>query len=185
MERRQFEGDDRACAFAARAIDPDPNFLPVEIDIPDSGMSARIKRDAVGFLDIEERGEPIFYVPMAHYRGVAMTVAVSTDDPDVVAAIVVLHHDDPHLTVPLFVSYDTSGVVARWEQWADVLNRPLIVRGLSGDLRDVGEDGFSFVTRNALPENKRPRAMVLATQQPNQGYMPGLQYDGWDLIARR
>ena len=180
MAWRQVEEGDRAGTWAASAIAPDPYMLPAEIELNDSDLVARISRDAVAFCDPENGKQAIFYVPVRQYRGIAMTVAACDDDPAVISALLILHHDDPHLSVPLFVSFDTDEVVKRWKAWGQSLDRPLIVRGLDGDLRHVREDVFD--PPKQPPAKDRPPLMMIKRREDGPR-APLMSYDGLLLIG--
>lgn len=135
--RRQENADGQLSVWAGAEVRPDPFNLPAEYNAPIFGRgeceqeceAIVVSREEVSFA----AGSDGVRVPMSQYLGVAMTVAVSeqTSETDEKAAvIVVLEHENSSLNVPLFVSWESDDVVARWHAWARALGVPLRIRGI-------------------------------------------------------
>jgi uncharacterized protein DUF6101 len=74
-------------------------------------------------------------LPVTAFLGVAIRI-VPPDAQTDGAIAVMLEHRDPALCIPVFVAPDGTDVVAEWQLWARILNRPLLVVDDDGGLRD-------------------------------------------------
>jgi hypothetical protein len=71
-------------------------------------------------------------VPLASYRGVALSVAAAGDG-EALHRIELLHRD-PDLCVPLSEASDAGEIAAEWEAWAQSLSLPRLVERASGQM---------------------------------------------------
>ena len=127
-------------AGSGRNLRLDPMTLPARFPAFDGGADERgrlvelhrvrvIVRRAV-------RGIPMTVsLPVTAFLGVAIRI-VPPDAQTDGAIAVMLEHRDPALCIPVFVAPDGTDVVAEWQLWARILNRPLLVVDDDGDLRD-------------------------------------------------
>lgn len=174
---------DRFMGALKRVENPDLGVLPARVELPQNDMVALVKKSSVAFYDKSLPEKALFYVPTPSYFGVTMTVLDPFAYEESVAVVVELHNEDTNLNVPLSVLSDVEEGREHWERWAQVLDLPLVVHSLYGEVSGVDDDILAFAIRDMLPECKRPRAMILSSQEEGCERMPGLQYDGWDLVA--
>ena len=74
-------------------------------------------------------------VPLASYRGVALSVAgPGAGEP--VHRLELLHHD-PDLTIPLIEAADVSEIAVEWAAWARSLSLPRLVERTPGELETL------------------------------------------------
>src|SRR5262249_60515679 len=74
-------------------------------------------------------------LPVAAYLGVGWRM----DPPDgqsAGAVALVLEHQDPALSLPLYWATDGADIVAEWQSWGRVLELPLLVAEPGGGLRE-------------------------------------------------
>jgi hypothetical protein len=81
------------------------------------------------------RGIPMtLNLPMADFLGVALRVIPQGEAETV---YLTLEHPDPGLSVALYNSCNSEDVVAEWQSWAQILQRPLLVTDDSGALHEL------------------------------------------------
>jgi hypothetical protein len=76
-------------------------------------------------------------VPLASYRGVALSVASSGEGEGEALHRIELLHRDPDLSVPLFEARDVTEVAGEWNAWAQSLSLPRLLEGAEGQLESV------------------------------------------------
>jgi hypothetical protein len=74
-------------------------------------------------------------LPVSAFLGVAIRIVPPDAQTDGSIAVV-LEHRDPALSIPVFVAADGTDVVAEWQLWARILDRPLLVEDADGRLRE-------------------------------------------------
>lgn len=137
--------DGQLSVWAAEELHLDKNILPVSYSVADcrngagSGAEVSISIDGDNVIvaqDLESGCREIMsVVSLNDYLGVTMALAVAKDDngePERPSMLVLLEHEDSSLTVPLYVSWDSSDVVEEWQSWAKALDLPARVCGTNG-----------------------------------------------------
>ena len=166
--------DGQLSVWAAEELHLDKNILPVSYSITDirdgtgSGaeLSVSIDRDNVIVALTLESGcrEIKSVISLNDYLGVTMALAVANDEtgsPDHPAMMVLLEHEDPSLTMPLYVSRESDDIVEEWQSWAAALDLPTRVRGIDGisqqPLGKVCGVEFSPAAKRALAHRSEVR----------------------------
>lgn len=137
--------DGQLSVWAAQELHPDKNILPVSYSIAEcrdgtgSGAQLSISIDDDNIIVAQDLDggcrEIKSVVSLNDYLGVTMALAVAKDkygEPDRPAMMVLLEHEDPSRTVPLFVSWESGDIVEEWQSWARTLDLPARVRGTNG-----------------------------------------------------
>ncbi|MEM0906358.1 MAG: DUF6101 family protein [Pseudomonadota bacterium] len=125
-------------AGSPRATGGPAVVLPVALTVPDlltGPHKVTVMKDRIV---MEPRLGSVSTVPVASYRGVAVSLAGGSGAPSFVLA---LHHDDPMLSVVLGLSADMAEVARLWQAWAKALGLPLLA---------IDQDGDVHVEMNAL-----------------------------------
>jgi hypothetical protein len=99
-------------------------------------------------------------VPLASYRGVALSVASSGEGEGEGEALhrIELLHRDPDLSVPLFEAHDVTEVGGEWNAWAQSLSLPRLLEGAEGQLE-------SFDPAAAISPAPRRRGSAVAKRR--------------------
>ncbi|MFD2184905.1 DUF6101 family protein [Rhodoplanes azumiensis] len=180
---------------SSRHVRLDPFALPVRFRTADQASDSKeriveldhdtlVLRRAVAGIPMKVS------VPVASFLGVALRVAPPDETSDGSVAVV-LEHDDPALTVPLFVADDGTDAVAEWQLWANRLGLPLLVAETDGTLREpfarmggVRLAKTQLRRRRASPL-KRRRASILMRRKPGRlPVAPCVHKDEQEIIAR-
>jgi Family of unknown function (DUF6101) len=137
--RRQAKGGGPAPARSSRALRLDPFSLPLRFSAGDVGADERTR-------DVELHRERV--IVRRRVRGIAMTLDLRVADflgvslrvirrGKVETVCLTLEHRDPDLSVTLYRSGNSDDVVAEWQSWAQILQRPLLVADDSGALHEL------------------------------------------------
>ena len=127
-------------AGSRRVLRLDPAALPARFRAFDGTADERIRfvelhRERVVLRRAIRGVRMAVSLPVAAFLGVAIRIVPPEGDSDGVIAVV-LEHRDPALSVPIYVAFDGADVVAEWQLWARVLDRPLLVSDAEGHLRE-------------------------------------------------
>jgi hypothetical protein len=130
----------RATAGSRRGLRLDPFSLPVRFEAADAAADGRrrvveLHRERVVLRRSVRGMRMAFNMPVTAFRGVAIRLKGEADAPPSEIAIV-LEHDDPALSLPLFASPECDDIVAEWQAWGRVLGLPLLVAERDGSLRE-------------------------------------------------
>ena len=140
------------CAGSSRALRLDPFRLPVRFYAIDDAADGRVR-------DVELHRERVVVrrslrgmrmalnMPVAAFAGISLRLETH-EDGDVLA--VVLQHQDPSLTLPLFLTLQADEAVAEWRAWSEVLRVPLL-------LAEQGEGAADARLGQIQIERPRPR----------------------------
>jgi hypothetical protein len=147
----------------------DPFALPVRFRASDAGADERVRhielhRERV-VLRRRVGGVPTdLNLPVASFLGVALRVIEATDDA-CGGVCVSLEHDDPGLSIPLFVAADSDDVVAEWQSWAQALRVPLLLVEADGS---IGEP-FPCLgqVRVGVPAQRRRQRATIKKRRPS------------------
>jgi hypothetical protein len=118
----------------------DPFSLPLRFRAGDAGADGRMRevelhRERV-LVRRRVRGIAMaLNLPVIDFLGVALRVVPRAGEPKTVS--LTLEHPDPGLSIPLYKSDDGDDVVAEWQSWAQMLQRPLLVTDDSGALHEL------------------------------------------------
>jgi hypothetical protein len=147
----------------------DPFSLPIRFRASDAGADERTRhvelyRERV-VLRRCVRGIPMsLNVPVSDFLGVALSVIAPTENT-AEAVCLTLEHPDPGLSIPLFNAPDNDDVVAEWQSWAQVLQRPLLVVDDGGALHEL----FPRIghVRLGVPAQRRRRRTAIKRRRPS------------------
>src|SRR5215813_10750500 len=119
------------CAGSGRALRLDPFGLPVRFSASDATADGWVR-------DIELHRERVVLrrslhgmrmalnMPVAAYDGVSLRLVTGQDGAQDVLTVM-LKHNDPSLTLPLFTTSHAVEAVAQWRAWSQVLGVPLLL----------------------------------------------------------
>lgn len=119
------------CAGSGRDLRLDPFGLPVRFSASDAAADGRVR-------DIELHRERVVLrrslhgmrmalnMPIAAYDGISLCLLPDEDGAQEMLAIV-LKHNDPALTLPLFMTSHAGEAVAEWRAWSEVLGMRLLL----------------------------------------------------------
>jgi hypothetical protein len=178
-----------------RAPRLDPFSLPVRFTAADEAADERLRvvdlhRERVVLRRSVRGMRMALNVPVASFRGIAIRlIGEAGQAPRAIA--VVLEHDDPSLSLPLFQAEQSDDVVAEWQSWGRALGLPLLVAEGDGTLREA----FARLgaVRIAAPIARRRRRGTLARRRPSRllrrkpGRLPetpAVHRDEREIIAR-
>ena len=144
--RRQTQPHGFAARWVLCPMDLDPYGLPAcySLSVDCDADHAREARDVI---EITQNSIVVVHevsdVPalkrtldLQDFSGVAIRLESLVDVIDGFAISVNLHHPDPKLCFPLYMSYDMSEVGARWQSWGRTLKLPHCCRnGMAGGAR--------------------------------------------------
>lgn len=180
---------------SSRHVRLDPFALPVRFRTADQASDSKeriveIDQDTL-VLRRAVAGIPMkVSVPVASFLGVALRVAPPDETSDGSVAVV-LEHNDPALTVPLFVADDGTDAVAEWQLWANRLGLPLLVAETDGTLREPFARMGSVRLAKTQPRRrrasplKRRRASILMRRKPGRlPVAPHVHKNEQEIIAR-
>lgn len=182
-------------AGSSRALRLDPLALPLRFEANDAAADGRVRsvelhRERVVLRRAVRGMRMAVNLPISAYLGLAVRLfPPAGDTPGAIA--VVLEHKDPTLSLVLFMANDGAEVIAEWQTWARVLNRPLLIADDEGRLSDplprigavyIGEPAPRRRRRNAI-KARRPTILM----RRRAGVMPEapiVHRDEREIIAR-
>ncbi len=162
----------RIAAGSGRTARLDPFSLPVRFETADEGADGRCRvvdlhRERVVLRRSVRGMRMAVNMPVAAFRGVAIRLSCDgAGGPNAIA--VVLEHNDPALSLPLYATADRDDIVAEWQAWGRVLGLPLLVGDSDGSLREpfarLGAVRIEAPTwrrrRRTAIVRRRPRALL-------------------------
>ncbi len=159
----------RAAAGSSRLLRLDPYSLPVRFEDVDEAADGHrrvvdLHRERVVVRRRVAGMSMALNLPVAAYRGVAIRLTGQADGlPTAIG--VVLEHNDPALSLPLFSSTTSEEIVAEWQSWGRVLGLPLLIAEGDGTLREP----FARVgaVRIEAPTWRRRRHTAIARRRPS------------------
>jgi hypothetical protein len=185
----------RSAAGSGRALRLDPFSLPVRFEAADEAADGRrrvvdLHRERVVLRRSVRGMRMALNMPVASYRGVSIRLSGEVNQPPTSIAVV-LEHDDPALSLPLFSSPVADDIVAEWQSWGRVLGLPLLVAETDGALREP----FARMggVRIEAPTWRRRRRSAIARRRPPRllhrrpGALqatPTVHRDAREIIAR-
>jgi len=137
--RRQSKGGGHPPAGSSRGLRLDPFSLPLRFRAGDAGADGQIRdvelhRERV-IVRRRVRGVPmVINLSVAAFLGVALRVIPHGEAATVCLS---LEHPDPDLSIALYQSGESDDVVAEWQSWAKILQRPLLVTDDNGALHEL------------------------------------------------
>ncbi len=165
-------GSGRAWATPQRL---DPFSLPVRFEAADEAADGRrrivdLHRERVVLRRSVRGMRMALNMPVAAFRGVAIRLhrdaGLSSENSAPTSIAVVLEHDDPALSLPLFASAEADDIVAEWQSWGRVLGLPLLVAEGDGNLREPFARLGSL--RIEAPTWRRRRRTTIARRRPSR-----------------
>jgi hypothetical protein len=165
-------------AGSGRMLRLDPTALPARFRAFDGGADERVRfvelyRERVVLRRAVHGIRMALSVPVSAFLGVAIRIVPPNDESDGAVAVV-LEHRDAALSIPVYVAFDGTDVVAEWQLWARVLGRPLLVTSADGSLREpfarLGAVRVSAATRRRRRHTaiKGRRPLILFRRKPAQ-----------------
>jgi hypothetical protein len=149
-------------------LDIDPYGLPVRfaLSVDSDEDQARDAHDLIeikqGMIAVEHKVSGHDSVrrvlPLDNFSGIAIRIECLDDEIEDFAISVNLHHVDPKLCFPLFMSYDMSEVCARWQSWGRALKLPILLPEFDGSWREPIE---RFGKLKVNPPCVRPARLAL------------------------
>ncbi len=178
----------------------DPFSLPVRFEAADAAADGQLRvvdlyRERVVMRRAVRGMRMALNLPVTAFRGVAIRLRGEGGAPCGDAApssiAVVLEHDDPALSLPLFASPQADDIVAEWQSWGRVLGLPLLVAEADGKLREP----FARLggLRLEAPTWRRRRRTAIARRRPSRLLRrrpgqrrdtPSVHRDEREIIAR-
>jgi hypothetical protein len=151
----------------------DPFSLPVRFETADRAADGQRRvvdlfRERVVVRRAVRGMRMALNLPVASFRGVAIRLYGAAGEPCAgsppASIAVVLEHDDPALSLPLFAAPETDDIVAEWQAWGRVLGLPLLVTEPDGSFREP----FARMgaVRVAAPTWRRRRRTAIARRRP-------------------
>ncbi len=153
----------------------DPFSLPVRFEAADAAADERLRivdlhRERVVLRRSVRGMRMALNMPVTAFRGVAIRLYGEAGnfqaDSAPTSIAVVLEHQDPALSLPLFWSPETDDIVAEWQSWGRVLGLPLLVAEADGSLREPFARIGSL--RIKAPTWRRRRWSVIARRRPSR-----------------
>jgi hypothetical protein len=144
----------------------DPFGLPVRFSASDAAADGRVR-------EVELHRERVVLrcsllgmrmalnLPIAAYDGISLRLMTGEGGAQDVLAIV-LKHNDPALTLPLFMTSHPDEAVAEWRAWSQVLDVPLLLAEQGTQLANA-QLGELHVER---PRLRRRRRSALKARRP-------------------
>jgi hypothetical protein len=178
----------------------DPFALPVRFTAADAAADGQqrvvdLYRERVVMRRAVRGMRMALNMPVAAFRGVAIRLLGDNGAPCGAAApsviAVVLEHNDPALSLPLFAAPQTDDIVAEWQSWGRVLGLPLLVAESDGTLREpfarLGALRLEAPTwrrrrRTAIALRRPPRLLRRRSGAPQSA--PSVHRDEREIIAR-
>jgi len=151
----------------------DPFSLPVRFAAADAAADGQMRvvdlyRERVVMRRAVRGMRMALNMPVAAFRGVAIRLYGEAGAPcgeqPPTAIAVVLEHDDPALSLPLFAAPQADDIVAEWQSWGRVLGLPLLVAEADGQFREP----FARLgaVRIEAPTWRRRRRTAIARRRP-------------------
>jgi hypothetical protein len=147
----------------------DPLALPLRFEASDAVADGRVRsvelhRERVVVRRAVRGMRMAVNLPISAYLGLAVRlIPPEGDTPGAIA--VVLEHSDPTLSLPLFVADDGAEVIAEWQTWARILDRPLLIADDEGRLSDpLPRIGALHV---GTPAQRRRRRNAVKARRPS------------------
>ena len=183
------------CAGSGRDLRLDPFGLPVRFSASDAAADGRVR-------DIELHRERVVLrrslhgmrmalnMPLTSFRGIAIRLKGEPNAlPSEIA--VVLEHDDPALSLPLFASPECDDIVAEWQAWGRVLGLPLLVAERDGSLREpfarlggVRVEAPTWRRRRRTAIGRRRSARMMRRRAGKPAAAPTVYRGEREIIAR-
>jgi len=166
--RRQTQPHGLAARWVMSELDLDPYAMPVryaltvmsdEDHAPDACDLVEINRGAIT-VEHQVSGDPLVKrtLSLEDFLGIAIRIESLDDGHDGFAISVNLHHPDPKLCFPLFMSHDMGDVGARWQSWGNAFGLPLLLPALDGSWSEPIE---RFGKLKVNPPYVRPARLAL------------------------
>jgi hypothetical protein len=116
----------------------DPTVLPVRYAASDPRADGReriieIHREGVVLSRCMAGMDMTLRVPLSRYQGVAVRYFPG-ENPDDDRIAVMLEHDDPGLSIPLYVDSEGDDLLFQWRMWSKSLARPLLIAAPDGSV---------------------------------------------------
>ena len=166
--RRQTQPHGLAVRWPLCPLDIDPYGLPVRFALT-VDSDADQAQEACDLIEINHGSIAVIHqvssapsvrraMPLEDFSGISIRIECLDDEIDGFASSVNLHHPDPKLCFPLYMSCDMNDVCARWQSWGGALKLPLLLPELDGSWREPIE---RFGKLKVNPPYVRPARLAL------------------------
>lgn len=169
---------------SSRVMRLDPFSLPLRFAASDAAADGQVRQVELFHKRVVVRRSVAgvrmaVNMPLSAFAGVCMRLlpAVAGGEPSVV---VVLEHEDPGLSLTLFVATDGDDVIAEWRSWSQVLGLPQLIDDEEGGWREP----FMRLGR-VLIERVRPRRRRHSILKSRRPTMPLRRKSGGIAVATR
>jgi hypothetical protein len=152
-------------AGAAGAVSRlDPFSLPVRFSAADAAADGQTRivdlhRERVVLRRSVGGMRMALNLPVAAFRGVAIRLHGEAGAPPSSIAVV-LEHEDPALSLPLYAARETDDIVAEWQAWGRVLGLPLLVAETDGSMREPFPRVGALRIEAPAPRRRRKSAIA-------------------------
>ena len=151
------------CAGSGRALRLDPFGLPVRFSASDASADGRVReielhRERVVLRRSLHGMRMALNMPVKAYTGISLHLLPSEDGVQELLAIM-LKHDDPALTLPLFLTSHPDEALAEWRAWSQLLGVPLLLAEQGGTSKAVNASLGELQTERPCPRRRRRSAM--------------------------
>jgi hypothetical protein len=148
------------CAGSGRALRLDPFGLPVRFSASDATADGRVR-------DVELHRERVVLrrslhgmlialnMPVAAYDGISLRLMPGEDG----VLAIVLKHNDPALTLPLFMTSHPGEALAEWRAWGQVLGVPLLLAEQGATSRPANAQLGELQMERPRPRRRRRSAL--------------------------
>ena len=166
--RRQTQPHGLAARWPLRPMEIDPSGLPVRYSLP-VNCDADHAHQARDLIEINQASIAVSHevagarvvrrsLALEDFTGIAIRIESVDETSDGFAISVNLHHPDPKLCFPLYMSFDMDEVGERWQSWGRALKLPLLLPERDGGWREAVERIGKLKVKP--PCQRHPRMML-------------------------
>ena len=153
------------CAGSGRALRLDPFGLPVRFSASDATADGWVReielhRERVVLRRSLSGMRMALNMPVAAYDGISLRLMPGEDG----LLAIVLKHNDPALTLPLFMTLHPSEALAELRAWSQVLGVPLLLA--EGDAASRSTNAQFGELQFERPRPRRRRRSALKARRP-------------------
>ena len=151
------------CAGSGRALRLDPFGLPVRFYASDAAADGRVRdielhRKRVVMRRSVRGMRMALNMPIAAFLGISLRlVSGENGSPDALA--IILKHQDPALTLPLYVTAQAEEALAEWRAWSQVLGMPLLLAEQGTEPEATSTPPGKLWTGRPRPRRRRRSAL--------------------------
>lgn len=142
----------------------DPTVLPVRYAASDPRADGRER-----IIEIHHEGvvlsrclagmDMTVRVPLSRYQGVAVRY-LPGEDPEDDRIAVMLEHEDPGLSIPLYLDCEGDDLLFQWRMWSKCLARPLLIAAADGSVGLCNERLGALDIARSIERRRRRTALA-------------------------